>query len=758
MGGGSKSPSKRSPVKAKAVSGVRKRVTSKATVDEEASESDGIASPVISKAQPVNRKRVATTTVIDDEASDSDGVLVDGSASDRNSVQLDELDTYEKDFINDGDPYEGRTEPSDEEFPAALLPPFDPAPVKRTKKSRTKTGSVIDISSSSEEDLTAMDVDDSLFKKPSGVKSTALPPSLVTRSAKRAASSVASPAKETKKKAKTSPASSSSIVATADTVSVQLPAGGFKSQADIMSFMSQFMDQYLVDQAKNKGSTPDSETDNRELSSRERSVPRIDFDELELQKAIKASKAESYVKSTRGAGSSKTKESSPPWDPPYDGSSDMPSTDKGKGKAISSSSNIKKQKAASSSRRVAPDLISRVQSGVDMKEAPLPDTKDVVVPSQQPLTLEQYFAKHGSVSATADSIANVVERPVVDESEHPTVFMEELETYKTHYDHLALCGVNDEDLQDPVLANTYIGQPPLPAGRYILPVYDPARMSGQETEPIKGGRVKFSTWARHIRALYADNAIGAILFREATPNFINPSRVSPIRLSAHVSVGGASTQRLQVDNKIAVCVSAIFTTESFLHSARKIGVNSDRTRKWVSGIMHNQEWERAEAVFCLTFGEPLLYAQLTPKNALSFQTMMSPTNAAPTQDVEDAFANAPADMFAPVTPTKSPAKPKSPVKPWTFTSKTLLACTDKVPVYDARKTVIDFATDLERLDRVLPTYIGEIPTGSFVVVGYTVSSYKAVLSSGGDRVPHLGCNIVWAIVCGTPILKPKPRT
>jgi hypothetical protein len=78
-----------------------------------------------------------------------------------------------------------------------------------------------------------------------------------------------------------------------------------------------------------------------------------------------------------------------------------------------------------------------------------------------------------------------------------------------------------------------------------------------------------------------------------------------------------------------------------------------------------------------------------------------------------------------------------------------------VPVYDARSSVVDFNTDLGRLDEVLPLFDEEIPFGSFVVVGYTVSVYRASLTAGGERVPQLGCNLVWAIVCRTPDAKGK---
>ncbi|KAJ7705900.1 hypothetical protein B0H16DRAFT_1345948 [Mycena metata] len=239
------------------------------------------------------------------------------------------------------------------------------------------------------------------------------------------------------------------------------------------------------------------------------------------------------------------------------------------------------------------------------------------------------------------------------------------------------------------------------------------------------------------------------MFVESGPSFINPSRVSPVCLSAEVSTGATATKRLKVDNKVAICVTPIFSSESILIEPKKIGTNVDRTRKWLSGIMHNQEWERFESTMCLVFGELVLYAQLSSKHALAFQTMMSAASSSSSVSVGECntqFANAPSDMFSPVKATKAPAK----------NNDSLMHLS--VPVYDARKIVVNFEADLDRLDKVLPLFKGEVPFGSFVVVGYTVSSYKAALSSGGEKMPNLGCNILWAIVCGTPILRTKLRT
>jgi len=124
--------------------------------------------------------------------------------------------------------------------------------------------------------------------------------------------------------------------------------------------------------------------------------------------------------------------------------------------------------------------------------------------------------------------------------------------------------------------------------------------------------------------MHPSNSIGALLFKEAEPNFINPSRVSPLKLSRQLTSGSSPTQRLLVGTRIAVCVSALFCSESVVVEPARIGAKSERMRKWVSGIFHNQEWERFEALMCLIFGEDVMYSQISPKMAISFQTMISP--------------------------------------------------------------------------------------------------------------------------------------
>ncbi|KAJ7037572.1 hypothetical protein C8F04DRAFT_1180313 [Mycena alexandri] len=365
--------------------------------------------------------------------------------------------------------------------------------------------------------------------------------------------------------------------------------------------------------------------------------------------------------------------------------------------------------------------------------------------------MAKFFRDHTSVLVAADEGSRT--SSVSDSGDPPsTAFLEDLETYKNFYDPDAPCGVHDVDLQDPALTSSYRNLPPLPAGRQILPSYDPARMSGGSYDTdTKGGRAKFSSWKSHIKNMLARNCIGAILFVESKPNFINPSRVSPLTLSRQLAAGSSGTQRLMYDSKIAVCVSAVFCTESVVVTAAKIGGKSERLRKWVSGIFHNQEWERFEALMCLVFGQEILYAQINNKKAISFQTMISPENSSASKDTDTRFdKNAPADMFSPIVAKKgTPSRPKP--RPIGTPTKTLLAFDEHL--YDARKTPFDFEFDLPRISTVLPSFTGDIPFSSFIVVGYTASTYNGALGGSTERVTHLGCNVIWIIVCGTPTLR-----
>jgi len=70
-----------------------------------------------------------------------------------------------------------------------------------------------------------------------------------------------------------------------------------------------------------------------------------------------------------------------------------------------------------------------------------------------------------------------------------------------------------------------------------------------------------------------------------------------------------------------------------------------------------------------------------------------------------------------------------------------------VPIYDARLLDYDVGLNIANMANDLPLFEGEIPRGSFVVVGYTASCYL----SNMDRRWHFSANIQWAIVMGVPL-------
>jgi hypothetical protein len=64
----------------------------------------------------------------------------------------------------------------------------------------------------------------------------------------------------------------------------------------------------------------------------------------------------------------------------------------------------------------------------------------------------------------------------------------------------------------------------------------------------------------------------------------------------------------------------------------------------------------------------------------------------------------------------------------------------KVPIYDARAHLFNYDSDFDHIDKVLPRYEAEIPSGSFAVVAYTLSTYK----KGANM--HLNTNVQFVIL------------
>ncbi|KAJ7631398.1 hypothetical protein DFH06DRAFT_1140640 [Mycena polygramma] len=816
------------------------------------------------KPRPVKSpKKVTSAAFLDDEAEESDdGVLVEKPSSNLNQDQSEPEDDderayaghsdydYDDGFLNDGyecalnlaidsppsltyrDPYED----VDPGSPSPKTPPLSPSkaskritrkiikdesrsppptqskaslsktstgPSKSPSKSQVKTQSdpddVIELESS-DEDLTAMDATDSMFRKPGGVKPSALPPSLLTRgAANKLGITVPSVADVEQPRGRSGSDTASSHARSSGRATLDQQASSDPTppatrvplvlDPEMSSALAAWMDSYMA------GRAADPQKPKMDAAQRRR----VDHDALALNAALEATASGARALIAASAPTltdEHIRSLSPDWDPPYSGELSPPvKSEKSKGKArklsptramrtaagagktaaVAAGSSAKgKRKQESTSDNDGDGVVGNNSKAASSSsgskrvkvegEAPSGDVSTYMVKSERPLVKADGGSSEGSAPLTmaqyvrvakgeepSDVKVNTAQEDDVEE-DVDTVFLEDIEVYKAYFNPKAPCGVFDIELQDETLRPHYIGLHPLPAGRRIVASYDPSRNSLEDIDYTTGGRVRFSFWFEHTPRMLAKNSMGAMLFVRASPNFINPARISPLELGCKVSAGSVTTHRLYVGDRIAICVSAVCCMESHVVAPKRVGAKSERMRKWFNGVFHDQDWERWEAILCLVFHERLMFGQFVDK-AVSFQTMISPDpRNVPDAPVDRNTRGVPSAMFS----TRSPNK-KSPNKASSSsfsrkapTVKTLLAYNDPIPVYDARKKVINFDADLDRLDDVFPLFPGEIPSGSFTIVGYTVSSYMATISGGSERLPHVGCNILWVIVCGTP--------
>ncbi|KAK6992998.1 hypothetical protein R3P38DRAFT_2801371 [Favolaschia claudopus] len=195
-----------------------------------------------------------------------------------------------------------------------------------------------------------------------------------------------------------------------------------------------------------------------------------------------------------------------------------------------------------------------------------------------------------------------------------------------------------------------------------------------------------------------------------------------------------------VGNHAAICISAGMCTASHILQAVQSGGTPPRYRKYVDLLMHNQDWERWEAFMCICFGENVLRATITSK-AVSMTTRLGQADMATQVAALSKISKKPIFSYF-----KSPVKGETSNKGSTSTG-----FDDTIPVYDARDREVDFEALLPSLDVSLPKWTGgEIPIASFVVVGYSVASYMGKAQGVEGRTMHVGSNILWVVICGTP--------
>ncbi|KAK7012657.1 hypothetical protein R3P38DRAFT_3209267 [Favolaschia claudopus] len=307
----------------------------------------------------------------------------------------------------------------------------------------------------------------------------------------------------------------------------------------------------------------------------------------------------------------------------------------------------------------------------------------------------------------------------------------------------AKCEVNDETLQDDAIKDIYVDLPPLRGGKAVLPSFDP---NPEELDGAIGGRLSFSIWETILCHATASTLLNAMVFTRTGRYFVNPSRVSPSLMTLKQTVMGApGTHRLSVGNHAAICVSAGMCTASHILEPVQSGGTPPRYRKYIDLLMHNQDWERWVAFMCICFGYNVLRATITSK-AVSMTTRLGQADVA-TQAALSKISKKPIFSYF-KSPTKGQSSTANNVSAAYPTSYSLKF---DDTIYDARDREIDFDVALPSLDASLPKWTGgEIPIASFVVVGYSVASYMGKAQGVEGRTMHVGSNILWVILCGTP--------
>ncbi|KAF6741369.1 hypothetical protein DFP72DRAFT_834254 [Ephemerocybe angulata] len=161
--------------------------------------------------------------------------------------------------------------------------------------------------------------------------------------------------------------------------------------------------------------------------------------------------------------------------------------------------------------------------------------------------------------------------------------------------------------------------------------------------------------------------------------------------------------------------------------------------------MHSQEWQRTLGFIRTASSFATLHGQLA-RNALQFssrgQASRGPAAPAASPDGNGNTREVPSTMF--VKPTAEDTSTSSTSASDNFSLPNDVTI---VPVYDARNSdTLDWNEVLPRLSETLPVYTGgEIPFGSFVFVGYTMTIYL-----GNNNKWTLGCNVLWVVILGSP--------
>lgn len=262
---------------------------------------------------------------------------------------------------------------------------------------------------------------------------------------------------------------------------------------------------------------------------------------------------------------------------------------------------------------------------------------------------------------------------------------------------------------------------------------------------------------RQLKKLFEFRGFGHIL---------NPSRTVPSTLAIKSTLGGNSVLIAagSKDTVIQFATLLFLTEDSKIYSLQEV---LEEDRRALKGIPQIVEWERMQSVLCMACRIPyaninmragsiqfctaktMRYSEFLELFILFLKLTASGTPSSPAKNPSKLFKKTPEALSASAA-TSPFSGAKHAVTGKAFGQFITINCiyilTDcAVPVLDARGSKFNLEADLFSLDQKLPGFIGEIPQGSCVWVGYTCTKYDSK-----ERGPGLNFNLMWTVVMGTP--------
>jgi hypothetical protein len=234
----------------------------------------------------------------------------------------------------------------------------------------------------------------------------------------------------------------------------------------------------------------------------------------------------------------------------------------------------------------------------------------------------------------------------------------------------------------------------------------------------------------------------------------NPCRASPLDLIVRQSFRGR--REAFIGKKPAVAIVTGYCTDSSLIRGK--------THKSISILFHGQEWERYCCFLSMIFDAKEMFGQIY-KSALSFSTLpesvspppiISNSNISPLSGRRAKINQTPVErsrgaLFFSDKGIEFP--PPHPSPPRTHIDISALTLWILVPIFDAREVSFDSSVDFEELSSTFPKFEKEVPIGSCVAVGHSVSSYPGKKGDpGNENNTNLATNILFVILFGVPDL------